>query len=153
MENIAHFATLLCVAAVSSGILVFLIPDGRLKKTAEIVVSLFFTVAVISVFNTDNNVEFDYSINSFSEIPDSSEKLNEYLIEQSKRVTEDLIIDELSVVCNNEFSVETSWHADEKSICMDSVTIYINHSDASEISLVKTRIIAITGISPEVKYQ
>lgn len=153
MENIADYASLVCIVSVASGVIVFLIPDGKLKKTAEIVITLFLLLTVVSIFSEKTSVETDIPVNTYSQISDCSEEFNEYLIEQSKNVVEDIICKELNSVCNYDFSINTSWYFDSGTICMESVSVLITLADMSKSANIKSKIYAMTGIIPEVEYK
>ena len=52
MENLKEWAAIICSVAVGSVFTVFLVPDGKMKKQAETVISLVFLLLVVS-FVTD----------------------------------------------------------------------------------------------------
>lgn len=150
MEQIREWATILCISSVTSGILIFLIPEGRLKKTAEIVVSLFLMVSLVSIFSGEFDFDKDKN-NDFSvKTENYSVDFNDYLIEQSRSTVENLIVSELSGVCNNSFSVKTQWHVTDNTVCMDGIEISVDEKDMSKINVIKSKIGALTGVIPEV---
>lgn len=153
MEYIREWAIALCISAVASGIMVFLIPDGKLKKTAEIVVSLFLLITLVSIFSGkydfNDNLKSNFSLKS----ENYSVEFDDYLIGQSKKTVEAMINSELTDVCDENFSVETNWHINGDNVCMDSVKIVINAVDRSKINIVKNKVSALTGVIPEVNFK
>lgn len=150
MEQIREWATMLCTASVASGIMVFLIPEGKLKKTACIVTSLFILLVFMSIFSDFSLGEFDADVNFSVETEKYSLEFDDYLIKNSKETAEELIKNELFTICDGQFSIETCWHVSDNAVCMDSVIIGISKSDSSKISIIKSKIGALTGTVPEV---
>lgn len=150
MEQIKEWATLLCTASVASGIMVFLIPEGRLKKTACIVTSLFMLLVFMSIFSDFSLIEFESDADTAIDTEKYSLEFNDYLIKASQDTTENMIKNELQDICDAEFSVETFWSVSENEICLNKVIISIAQSDSSKISIIKTKTGALTGLVPEV---
>lgn len=150
MDKIQDWAVLLCISSVISGMLVFLVPDGKLRKTANIVISVFLLTACVSLFSDKTllGIDFDTDLSVNAEI--YTENINEYLIEQSKKTTEDLIADELKSICSYPYAVDTQWNATNNNISLIGVTVAVSSADVSRISGIKTKIGALTGIVPEV---
>ena len=60
MDAIKEWAIMLCTVSVGSAFVVFLIPDGNLKKSANIVITLFLlSIVILPVFGKDS---FDVEI-------------------------------------------------------------------------------------------
>lgn len=150
MESIKEWAVLMCTAAVTSGILVFLIPDGKLRKTADIVVTLFMLAVFISIFSDGELPELNIDIENSIGTEDYSAEFNEYILSQSKNTSEELIEAQLDEICNFPYSADTQWETSDNEVKLVDVMIIISQADSSKISNIKTKIGSLTGIIPEV---
>lgn len=153
MDKIKDWAVLICTSSVLSGILTFLIPEGRLKKTANTVISLFMLSVFISLFSSVDiltlNIDTDTSIDTDIYVVE----INEYLISQSNKTAQSLIEDEINEICDYPIEVDTEWSVSDNVYTLTNVIITINAADSSKISVIKTKTSSITGIIPEVNIE
>ena len=127
---------------------VFLVPEGRLKKQAETVISLVFLLLVVSLV-ADVDVselavlpEFDY----YDIQPDS----HSFLIDSSREYTENFISGCISDICTREFSVEAEFEYKDSTVILVAVTVYIDEEDVYRIPEIKSRVSELAGIIPRV---
>lgn len=154
MDGIREWAIMLCAVSVGSAFVVFLIPDGSLKKTANIVISLFMlSVVILPVFGEDS---FDIDVPNFSidEFPDESDYLqdyNEFFMTTSENVVKKQIDDILSEICSDKFTVyvDLKTDADGNAILSD-IHITILPYDSTVVSVIKYEVGKLTGIVPKV---
>lgn len=151
MEFIKNGAVILCTVLIVSEILVLLIPDGKVKNTAQTVIALSLMLCVINIFSSDNDFSFNGNIEIEEALPGFEDDFRSYLINSSSEVTESLAKHELEDICEGEFSVQTSWETDDNNVILKSVIVVVSAEDLSKISIIKSRINSIIGIVPEVK--
>lgn len=150
MDWIREWAVLLCISSVTSGVIVFLIPDGKLRKTANIVISLFMLSTFVSVFS---DVKLPNGINSTTaknELYDYSENIDDILIKESQSTAEKIIGDSLNDICNFTYTIETDWKVNNNEVSLSEIIIKISHADYSKLSLIKTKVGSLTGVIPKV---
>ncbi len=150
MEYIRECAVLLCTASLASGVIVFIIPDGRLKKTADIAVSLLFIGICANFFAADINFDTDIKA-SYEENVKIEENYGEYLKKSAAEVTEKILKNELDKICSGEYTIESDWSVTESKAELVDIRITINAEDSSKISTIKTKTGSITGVFPEVR--
>ena len=150
MEFIRSYATLLCVALIITEIAVFLIPDGNSKKTAQTVIALILMLSVTSFFSEKADLKLNENFIENNEIPAFDDNFNDYLIDSSKQVAEDIITSNLEDICQERFNVKTAWHTEENQVILDKIQVQITTTDAAKISVIKSRLNGVTGLVPEV---
>ena len=150
MEYIRTGAAMLCAALIVTEIVVFIIPDGNAKKTAQTVIALGLMVCAVSIFSEKTEFSiYDEDI-EYNEIPAFDEDFDNFLIDSSKNVAEDIIKTQIDEICNERFSVNTQWHSQENQIILDRIQVQISSADSSKISVIKSRINGTIGMIPEV---
>ncbi len=153
MDNIREWATMMCCAAVGSVFTVFLIPDGKLKKFAETVVSLVFLLLTVSLVSDidlsgigKEKIDFDFSEDTVNY------DLSDFYAENAVSYTEKFITDILEDVCNEKFSVKADIFSDEDNVfVLERITIIIDEKDTLKINEIKTEVRLSTGLVPEVE--
>lgn len=154
MDAIKEWALMLCTVSVGSAFVVFLIPDGNLKKSANIVITLFLlSIMILPVFGKDSfDVEIpDLSIDDFPDENDYSQNFNDFFITSSELVVSQQIEDILIEICSDNFSVNPTVYTDTNgNIVLSDIHIFVFASDADKVNIIKNKIGRLTGIVPEV---
>lgn len=154
MEGIKTFSMIVCSASVCSAFIVFLVPEGNLKKTVNFAVSLFLmSVMIMPVFGK-KSIDFEFPDISAFEFSDKSDFLSEYdnfIAENSKKVVEKEVSTVLADVCKDSFSVEVLMHKNENNeIVLEKIIICISENDNGNSAVIKNKIFNLTGMLPEV---
>ena len=110
MDSLANWATTFCVVSVICAFASFLIPGGSVKKTVNVVMSLFMLSVVAVPFAgfdfSDIAGLFDSEFNGIYEIDGYTEELTEYITENGKRVTKEIIDAELAAICDEKYDTK-----------------------------------------------
>lgn len=72
MENIKQWAVSVCAVIAITAILKYLIPEGKMKKTSEAVLSLIVLAVVLTPFLNSGNA-FDSTLNNYDFLSDIEE--------------------------------------------------------------------------------
>ncbi|MBR3867688.1 MAG: hypothetical protein IKM66_00085 [Clostridia bacterium] len=154
MDAIKEWALMLCTVSVGSAFVVFLIPDGNLKKSANIVITLFLlSIMILPVFGKDSfDVEIpDLSIDDFPDENDYSQNYNDFFITSSELVIIQQIEDILIEICSDNFSVNPTVYTDTNgNIVLSDIHIFVFTSDSDKVNIIKNKVGRLTGIVPEV---
>lgn len=134
--------------ATGSVFTVFLVPEGRLKKQAETVISLVFLLLVVTLV-ADVNVS-ELAVLPELEDYDIGDDRNAYLIDSSKEYTESFISGYIADICTREFSVEAEFECEDNTVILVSVTVCIDEEDAYCIPEIKSKVSELSGIIPRV---
>lgn len=153
MDKIKEWAIMLCVVSVGCSFLVFLLPDGNLKKTADIVINLFLLSVVIIPFFGDNGFSFpDISISDLPDEEDYMNDFNEYYVASGELTVRQQMNEILNEICTKEFSVDVLiCNDDDGNFIISEIQIHVDTSDFSKVDLIKNKVGQHTGIIPEVK--
>ena len=147
MENLKEWAAIICSVAVGSVFTVFLVPDGKMKKQAETVISLVFLFLVVS-FVTDIKPS---ELVKFPEFDDDIMFDTEaYISEDVKKYTEGFIRAEIQDICKGEYSVIADVHSSDNVFTVSSVRIVIEACDLANIPAIKNKVVNAAGLIPEV---
>ena len=158
IDSLADWAAAFCTVSVICAFGTFLIPNGTVKKTANIVMTLFMLSVAVIPFS-------EYDLSDISEILDVSSditedmneytmRLNEYLLENGKLVTKENIESLLDEICDDEFSVEIEMEINKDGNPeLKNTVITVSKSDSSKIIIIKSKVASLTGEAPEVKIQ
>ena len=154
MDGIKTLTMIICSASVCSAFIVFLVPDGNMKKTVNFAVSLFLmSVMIMPVFGK-NSTDFDFPDISAYEFPDKSDYISEYddfLTENSKSLVKNEVSSVLEDICKDSFSVDVVINKSEKGdLILKKIRISIRESDIGNTAIIKNRIFNLTGLIPEV---
>ena len=154
MEGIKTLSMIICSASVCSAFIVFLVPDGNMKKIVNFAVSLFLmSVMIMPVFGK-NSIDFEFSDIAVYEFYDNSDFLSEYdcfLTENSKNVVKSEVSAVLADVCKGSFSVDVVMNKNENNeIVIEKIAIYISEIDIVNAAIIKNKIFNLTGLIPEV---
>ena len=147
MENLKEWAALICSVAVGSVFTVFLVPDGKMKKQAETVISLVFLLLVVSFVT-------DIKPSEFGKLPDFDNEFifdsEAYISEDVKKYTENFISNEIHQICNGEFSVIAEVNSNDNVFTVSAIKIVIDECDLLNIPSIKSKVMNVAGIMPEV---
>ncbi len=149
METLRQWVILLCTAAVTSGILTFIIPDGKIRKSTNIVFYLFMLTVLISIFSSDKLFDINF------DIPDDNINLYEYDFDSFvQQNANDIVISEIEEVlygiCSEEFSVNVTWERNENVYTLQKTEITVSPADFDSIGTIKSKVGSLTGVIPEV---
>ena len=154
MDSIKEWAIMLCTVAVGSAFIVFLVPDGNLKKSANIVITLFLlSIVILPVFGEDRfDVSVpDLSIEDFPDENDYSQKINNFFITSTEFVVQQQIEGILTELCSDNFSVNPTVYTDTNgNIVLSDIHIFVQTTDSGKVNIIKSKIGSLTGIVPEV---
>ena len=154
MDGIKTLTMIICSASVCSAFIVFLVPDGNMKKMVNFAVSLFLmSVMIMPVFDKNSTV-FDFPEISAYEFPDKSDYISEYddfLTENSKSLVKNEVFSVLEDICKDSFSVDVVINRNENGdFILEKIRISIRESDIGNTAMIKNRIFNLTGLIPEV---
>lgn len=152
MDAIKEWAIMLCVVSVGCAFVAFLIPDGNIKKTANMVINLFLLSVVILPIFSENIFSFpDISMESFPDEDDYLKDFNDYYISSGELVIRQQIKDVLAGICADDFSVNVVVNNDQEgNFVVSEIHIFLNNSDSDKIEIIKNKVGKITGLIPEV---
>ena len=151
MEVIREWAFTICAVAIGSVFCVFLIPEGKLKKTAQSAIALVFLLTMVSVFNDNRLPEIEDVVNF--ENDDYPEDINvaDYYIDYAETVIIDDVTDLLNRICLNDFAVEVVLtEISQHEISLDGITVYVNDIDSDKTDQIRDSVFSYSGILPEV---
>lgn len=154
MDGIKEWAIMLCTVSVGSAFVVFLIPDGNLKKTANVVITLFLlSVVILPIFGNDSfDIDVpEISIDDFPDEYDYLQDFSEFFISHSENVARQQITDILSEICSDKFNIHVNVNADaDGNAVLSDIHITILPSDSASVGVIKYEVGRITGIVPKV---
>lgn len=156
METLRIWAIMLCAASVISAFVIFLAPDGAMKKVINIVLSLFFLVLIIYPLSGEKIFSFAAFDSDFLLDEDSAEvyskTVDEYLLTNARNVVLEQVQAVLDDVCREPYAIDVDVVLTEDGNAqLKSVHIAITKADSASTVLIKTKIGAITGLVPEVE--
>lgn len=154
MGVIKEWAIMLCSVSVGCAFIVLLIPEGNLKKSANIVITLFMlSVVILPVFGEDG---FDVTIPELSidDFPDENDYMkdfNDFFITSGEFVVRQQIEDMLADICSENFSVNVTVYTDTNGdIALSDIHIFVQTSDSGKVSIIKNKVGKLAGVVPEV---
>lgn len=154
MNDIREWAIMLCSVSVGSAFVVFLIPDGNMKKSVNFVISLFLLSIVINPVCGKDSVSIDMPDISVDELPDEEEyqlDYSQFLIEQSEYIVKNQVYEIIDKICSDEYSVEVYVFTDSAGdIVISEIYICLTQQDAVHSETVKSDVENLTGIIPQV---
>lgn len=148
MDSLKEWAAVICSVSVGSVFTVFLVPEGKIKKQAETVISLVFLLLVVSFVT-------DIRISDFEKLPDFEKDdiqfdCNAYIAGDVKKYTENFIRAEIQDICTEEFEVLAVVSGSNNVYTVDSVTICIDKNDLHNVPEIKRKVTDSAGLIPEV---
>lgn len=154
MDSIKEWAVMLCTVSVVSAFITFLIPDGNIKKSANIVVSLFLlSIVILPVFGKNlYDLEMpEIKIDSFPYEDDYLQDFNDFYVTNGELVVRQQIEDILADICSGNFSINVSFDVDKYgNIHLSEIHIFILSTDVGKVTIIKNKIGNLTGVVPEV---
>ena len=154
MDSIKEWAVMICAVSVGSAFVSFLIPDGNMKKSANVVISLFLLSMVILPVFGKNSYSLkipEISIDSFPEEDDYLQDFNDFYVANSELVIRQQIEDMLSGVSSENIRINVSSYIDEYGdIRLSGIHIFIPSADSGKENIIKNKVGSLTGIIPEV---
>ncbi len=155
MLQIREWAVKLCVAFIASTFLCFIVPEGRLKKTANNVITLFLLSVIFIPIVDDSifNAEFsDFEVSYLPEEDDYFADYNSFLIDNSKKLIEDEVKGLLSGICNSKYDVKAEIDlTDDGNIMVKKVLIRITESDMANYKKIISAVSQYNGIDAEIE--
>lgn len=154
MNTIREWALMLCSAFVGSAFIVFLIPEGNVKKTANLVVTLFLlSVVVIPVYGRDSfdvNIP-EFSVDDFPENDDYMDNYDNFMLSSGENIIKQQISDLLSNICYDDFDVKVIMtRASDDSILLSDINIFVSESDYAAVNIIRSEVGKLTGLTPQV---
>ena len=156
MESLANWAVSFCVVSVLCAFAAFLVPNGSVKKTANVVMTLFMLSVMVIPFSgfdfSDISDLFESSAENREEMDEYTDQLNDYLVEHGKRVTKENIAAELDGICADAYSVEVNMEINaDGNPELKQIVVTVSTNDLSKTIIIKSKIGSLTGVVPEVK--
>lgn len=146
---------MLCVSSVGSAFIVFLIPEGNMKKTANTVITLFLLSIV--VFPVSGKELFDIDVPDFSieDFPDEEEYVNQYddfILSNSADVVEEHIENILIDICKDEFDLQVEMIKDSSgNFTLYEIHIFVSNDDFVNVRTIESEVAKLTGMHPDVE--
>lgn len=151
MDVLKDWAVMVCSAAIGSAFCVFLIPDGKLKKTAEVGVALIVLILVSAPLRNNDLPQIDdvVAVDEY-DIPADYNAISFY-----KEYAEKFIIDEIKKIlvslCENNTETEiVMYEESENEFVLKNITIYVDPKDLNKKNEIISQVSKLTGIVPEV---
>lgn len=154
LETLRTWAYMLCCASVLGGFAVFLVPEGGMKKSVNIVLSLVMLSIIVYPVTGDKVFSLDLPNEPDDEkiiAEEYSDELNEYIITSGESVIKDEIELCLDEICAYDYEAQIDMSIENGEARLESVKIIISSGDASSIVLIKKKIGSLTGVVPEVE--
>lgn len=154
MNGIREWAIILCSVSIGSAFIVFLIPDGSMKKSVNFVVSLFlFSVVILPVCGKES-LDIELPEISIDEFPDEEDYMLEYsqfLMQSSENIVEKQILKILNELCKSDFSVNVSMKSDSNGdFVLSEIQITVSQEDSNLIETIKSQVKNLSGMIPQV---
>ena len=154
MDSIKEWAIMICTVSVGSAFVSFLIPDGNMKKSANIVISLFLlSVIILPVFGENlYNLDIpEIPIDSFPEEDDYLQDFNDFYVGGGELIVRQQIEDMLYDICSEKITTNISFDVDDYgNIRLSEIHIFILSADSGKVNIIKNKVGSLTGIVPEV---
>ncbi len=151
MDVIKEWAFTICAVSIGSVFCVFLIPEGKLKKTAQSAIALIFLLLMVSVFNDNRLPDIDNVVNF--EYGDYLADINaaDYYIDYAENLIVSDVTDLLGNICVCDFVVETVLtKISQSEISLDCIIVYISNGDSDKTIQIQNAVLNYSGILPEV---
>lgn len=150
MDNIKQWAITLCIICIASGVLRFLLPDGTVKKCAEVAFAVLLILSIISILNNDvfSDINIDYSEDV---ILPYSNGLNTYVEDMAEDEVVNIIKNSLDTVCNTDYHIDVSWENYNSTYQLTTISVTVYPEDENSIDEIKSTVGSLTGVIPEVK--
>ena len=114
-----------CVAAIITAVFKMLMPDGRNNRQIRLLISCYFIVSIINIFNDNSFFELNDYINIDTEYVDYSLVLKKQTADETANTLRERINQELN----------------EESIFPEKIYIDVNILESSSISISKIRLV------------
>ena len=145
---------MICSAFVGSAFIVFLIPDGSVKKTANVVVTFFLMAVVVLPIYSSDSFDTDIPEIAVDEFPgneDYIDNYNSFYLSSGENIIKDQISDLLTDICNDDFDVKVIMSRNsDNSIQLSEINIIISEYDYASVNIISSEIGKLTGLTPQV---
>ncbi len=151
MDVIKEWAFTICAVSIGSVFCVFLVPEGKLKKSAQSAIALVFLLLMVSVFNDNRLPDIEDVVNF--ENGDSLGDINsaDYYIVYAENVITNDVSELISSICISDFVVKpVLTKLDQNKISLDGIKVYISNDDSKKTALIQETVLNYSGILPEV---
>ena len=149
MEKINQWCNVLYIISLTTGVLIHIIPDGKIKKCVNIVFSLIFLTTIASIFTSIDSIKLDVG-NSYNNIKSYDYDLNSYITDAADKKVIEEIHTHLDAMCKFEYSVDTKWIQNDNTYQLIEIKISISKNDMYSTDSIKSAVSSLTGIIPEV---
>lgn len=144
-----------CAASLVGAFIVFLLPEGSMKKPVQIVLS--FQLLIVAVWPLSEHLDFSFS-EFTEEIPLEAEDYSVHLYGELSRSGQKLIENEvteiLKEICAKSYTVHAEMKEDgDGNIALSKITITIDAEDFVRESLIQKKVGELTGVVPEVEVE
>ena len=155
MDQIKEWAVKLCVAFIVSTFLCFIIPEGRLKKTADNVITLFLLSVIFLPLTDFSALNIDFSAFDFSYSPDEEDYFTDYnsfLFDSGKKLVEDEVKALLDEICSSKYEVVACIDlTDDGNIIVNTVRIRITEADMDKCEKIMSSVLQYGGYNAEIE--
>ena len=154
MSDLREWAVMLCVVSVGCVIVLFLIPDGNMKKSVNFAFSLFLMTIIIIPVCGKSAIEFEFPDISFEEMPaleDYQEDFQKFIQSYGETEIKNQITEILKNICAGVFESEVESYVDASgNIVITNICIFLSAKDSEGVETVKNKVENFTGIIPQV---
>lgn len=153
MEKVRIWASVMCLSSVIGAFVIFLVPEGSVKKSVRIAVSVFLLLSLtVPLADADifSSIEIP-ALERSDSLEEYSFTVDAYILNSGKQVVEQSIADCLDRICTQAYTTEIELHVNKQgAIELDAVQITLSGEDAEKKDAIKSEIGSLTGILPEV---
>lgn len=151
MDKLEQWVITICIICIITGVLSFLIPDGKIRKSLNIAYSLLLLTSVASIFTSADKLDIELNYNNYT-VLSYNNNFDSYITDMADEETEKLICSELDLICIADYSVETEWENTDNTYELTQVRVVITQTDKDKIDDIKSAVGKLTGVIPEVQY-
>lgn len=157
MNELKQWAITVTLCALVGTIVYIITPEGNIKKSVKVVVSIFFIAALLSPFIKGDKIDINLNLNkkySSESVTDSKlqDNINKQMLEAAKEST---IAEIKSILYSYKIydgQIEADMDINDKnSIFIKSITIFIDDSENANIEAVKNAIKKEFNLNAEIK--
>lgn len=153
METIRSWAAMFCAASIVGAFVVFLLPEGNMKKPVQI--SLSFLLLTVAVWPLSNQIDLslpEMMEEEDAESEDYSRRLYDDISRSGQKMIEEKVSGVLKKICAEPYTVHAGMKADgDGNIVLEKITIIIDPEDSVRESLIQKKVGDLTGVVPEVE--
>lgn len=155
MDTIRNWAAMFCAASLVGAFIVFLLPEGNMKKPVQIVLSFLMLFVAVWPLSKDIDLSFpELPEEEVAEAEDCSSHLYDVLSRNGQEMIENAVSELLGEICAEPYSVQVTMKQDsDGNIILERIRIRIDREDSVRKSLIQKKVGSLTGVVPEVEVE